>query len=124
MFGGNVNPSRSRDARTADSEHGGASTGKPLKAVSPGEGNGGDQVGDGFHHLQMDENESGVHTKHVGPDGTEDHADHGSPEEALAHAHKIFGSQDAGRDQDGDNDEPISHGEDTDMPDFSARYSS
>jgi hypothetical protein len=128
MFGGNINPAR---GRTADSEHGGARSGTSLKDNKPsGRGNGDpepeaegieDKGGDGFHHHELSENESGLHSKHTHPDGRVEHADHGDYNEAKDHQDRLMAHQDMGADDGGE--EPIGHNSDADdQPDFSAAY--
>lgn len=116
MFGGNVNPSRS-SAPLKDNKPGGRGNGEPQPEAQ------GITQGDGFQHHQIDQNETGFHSTHTDPDGNEEHADHASAEEAIQHAHKVFGGQDEGRESDS-TDENMSHGEDAnDGPDFSGAYS-
>lgn len=123
MFGGNINPSRGRDARTADTEHGGVSSSSSLKDNKPGgEGNTSGNPGDGFHHVELHENETGWHSKHTSPDGQEDHADHGSYDEASEHIDRAMGHDDLGK-EDGGDEPSQADGDNDDQPDFSAAYS-
>jgi hypothetical protein len=77
--------------------------------------------GDGFHHHEIHEHESGLHSKHTHPDGQEEHADHGDYDEAKAEMDRHFGQQDLGR-NDGDQASMADDDAD-DMPDFSGAYS-
>jgi hypothetical protein len=129
MFGGNIRPSHK--GRTRDAAHGGEHSGSALEDNKPsGRGNGEPEPeargitegkGDGFHHHEIHEHESGFHSKHTHPDGSVDEGEHGSMEEAMDHAHKMFSGEDSGRDE--EMGEPREHSEDADEgPDFSAAY--
>src|SRR5690242_1044083 len=102
MFGGNVRPSQKS---VHDTTRGGGN-GEPepeAKGITQGSG-------DGFHHHTIDENESGFHSVHTHPDGREEHADHGTYEEAAAHQDRMMGHDDQGADDGGE--EHMQHGSD------------
>jgi hypothetical protein len=117
MFGGNLNPSRKRHS-LEDNKPRGSGNGEPepeARGITEGKG------GDGYHHHEIHGHESGFHSKHTHPDGREEHGDHATSEEAMQHAHEMFGHEDAGRDE--EMGEPREHSEDADEgPDFSAAY--
>lgn len=79
----------------------------------------GESKGDGFHHHEIHEHESGAHSKHTHPDGHEEHVDHGNYEEAVAHEHAQRGGE-----APDEGERPMEGGGDADdMPDFSGAYS-
>lgn len=109
-FGGNLNLAH----RAEDKK-------KPVSSGhSDGDGrdDGASGKGDGFHHHEIHENESGFHSRHTHPDGQEEHADHASYQEAEDHMRAQMGQEDpeAG---DMDHDEP----DGDESPDFSRAYS-
>jgi hypothetical protein len=64
----------------------------------------GEQAGDGLHHHTIDEDEGGgFHSTHTNPDGTQEHADHASYQEASDAMDQCFGQ---GGEQDDAGEEP------------------
>ena len=128
MFGGNVRPSHT--GRTRDSEHGGASSGTSLKAATKGgAGNDDTQIGegiegqgDGYHHAEIHENESGAHSMHTSPTGEVTHKDHADLKEATSHIDRMMGHEDMGKDP-GADESHEKFEQDDDQPDFSGTYS-
>jgi hypothetical protein len=126
MFGGSVRPSHK--GRTADSEHGGAKSGKSLHDATRGTGEGEPEPeaagieGDGMHHHEIHETEDGMmHSKHTHPDGQVTHEDHPDLEHAKEHLDRIMGHEDLGKEEGAE--ETHNKGEnDDDQPDFSAAY--
>ena len=55
--------------------------------------------GDGFHHHELHENESGFHSKHTDPSGEIEEADHADYEEAKQAQDAAFGQGDGESDQ-------------------------
>jgi hypothetical protein len=73
--------------------------------------------GDGFNHYVLDQNETGFHSVHTGPDGQVTEADPATPDEAAQNMQQCMG----GGEPDADDSTPAD-----DMggaPDFSAAYS-
>jgi len=114
MFGGNINPA----AGPKPPQPGPAQPGPEAPPQA---------AGDGFHHFTADENESGIHSTHIGPDGQQTDADHATVEEAAQQMQQCMGGQgDDQQDQDPGADMPDDSGSEPgpeQHPDFSAAYS-
>lgn len=112
MLGGNINPAAPPAAAP------------PSNAMPPGQDPAQAQ-GDGFHHFTADQNESGIHSTHIGPDGQQTDADHATVDEAAQQMQQCMGGGEQ-QDQPDGGDMPQDSGDDSNgeekPPDFSAAY--
>lgn len=73
-------------------------------------------AGDGLHHHEIHEDEGGgFHSKHTHPDGTEEHGDHATYEEATADQDAKFGKSPEEEEAEEGESFPSGAGDDDDM---------
>lgn len=87
-----------------------------------GESQNSEPKGDGLHHHSIDEDEAGgFHSKHVHPDGREEHDDHATYDEAKSSMDDKFGHAD-GDDQGHDGDGMDGDDDSMDSQDIAGSY--